>query len=309
MSSGNFAGKLTAQMAGELGLHPEVSVAVAIIDAHAAVVGAGLSKSNEMLIVIGTSSCHMLLSNEERLIPGVAGVVEDGIFEGLYAYEAGQVAVGDIFSFFIREQLPTIYEEEAKQKDCSVFDVLNQYADKVVTGSHGLIALDWHNGNRSPYANPNLSAVVVGETLQTKAYEKYRALIEGTAFGTKLIVELFQQSGLEIDSVILAGGIPRKNSLLVQIYADVLQKPLAVLDDTQIPARGAAILGAAAYEQIPLHEAAKKYGITNQVIFEPNKENQPIYELLYQNYKALVELFHNNPLMQGLHELKGRRRE
>lgn len=307
VSAGNFVGNLTSQMGSELSLHTDVAVAVSIIDAHSAVVGAGLSKSNEMLIVMGTSSCHMLLSDEERLIPGVAGVVEDGIFEGLYAYEAGQVAVGDIFSYFVREQLPASYVEEAKQKGCTVFDVLNAYAAEMVTGSHGLVALDWHNGNRSPYVNPNLSSVVIGETLQTKPYEKYRALIEGTAFGTKLIVELFLQSGLAIDNIILAGGIPRKNPLLVQIYADVLQKPVVVLEETQIPARGAAILGAAAYGQIPLQEATRKYGVSEQVIVEPSKENQAVYETLYQNYKALVELFHNNPIMSELHELKGGR--
>lgn len=304
MLAGEFAGSLTSEMAIELGLHTDVSVGVAIIDAHAALVGAGLSRSNEMLIVMGTSSCHMLLSDEERFIPGVSGVVEDGIFEGLFAYEAGQVAVGDIFSYFIREQLPAYYIEEAQQKNCSVFEILNQYASVQLAGAHGLVALDWHNGNRTPYVNPNLSAVMIGETLQTKPYEKYRALIESTAFGTKLIEELFKKNGIAIDKIILAGGIPRKNPLLVQIYADVLQKPLVVLEEAQIPALGAAIIGASAYEKIPLYEAARKYGTTEQVTCMPNKKNKLIYEILYENYKALNELFHNNPLMTTLNELK-----
>ena len=303
-AAGNMVGKLTAEMASELGLHSEVVVAVAIIDAHAAVVGAGLSKSNEMLIVMGTSSCHMLLSDEEQLIPGVGGVVEDGIFEGLYAYEAGQVAVGDIFSYFIREQLPARYIEKANERGCSVFDVLNEEAAKSTPGAQGLVALDWHNGNRSPYANPNLSAVIVGETLETKPFERYRALLEGTAFGTRLIVELFEESRLAVERILLAGGIPRKNALIVQIYADVLQKQLVVLEETQTPALGAAILGAAAYKQMPLHDAARQYGATNQVVFEPNEEHSTRYDTLYAQYKMLVDLFHHNPIMLTLHEMK-----
>ncbi|MER2190784.1 MAG: ribulokinase [Solibacillus sp.] len=304
MAAGNLAGNLTEEMADFLGLHTNVAVAVPIIDAHSAVVGAGLSKSNEMLIVVGTSSCHMLLSNEERHIPGVAGVVEDGIFEGLYAYEAGQVAVGDIFSYFMREQLPAYYTVEAEEQGCSVFDVLNRAAQEMSVGAHGLVALDWHNGNRTPYTNPNVSAVFVGETLQTKPYEKYRALIESTAFGTKVIVELFQQNGVAVDRILLSGGIPRKNAFLVQIYADVLQKPLIVLEETQIPALGAAILGAAAFEEIPLQNAAQKYGATKQVTFKPNAETKDVYEQLYASYKSLMELFHQHPIMNRLHELK-----
>lgn len=303
-AAGNMVGYLTREMAELLDLHTEVAVAVPIIDAHAAVVGAGLSKSNEMLIVVGTSSCHLLLSNEERLIPGVAGVVEDGIFEGLYAYEAGQVAVGDIFSYFIREQLPPFYFEEAKKMDCSVYEVLNRAARAMTVGAHGLVALDWHNGNRTPYTNPNVSAVFVGETLQTKAFEKYRALLESTAYGTKVIVELFRQNGVAVERILLSGGIPQKNPLLVQIYADVLQIPLVVLEESQIPARGAAILGAAAFEQISVREAAQKYGATKRTIFEPNKETYAIYERLYGNYKVLMELFHQHPIMDALHELK-----
>lgn len=304
VAAGNRAGYLTKEMATFLGLHTGVAVAVPIIDAHAAVVGAGLSKSNEMLIVVGTSSCHMLLSDEERHIPGVAGVVEDGIFEGLYAYEAGQVAVGDIFSYFMREQLPGYYTVEAEEKGYSVFEVLNKAAREMPAGIHGLVALDWHNGNRTPYTNPNVSAVFVGETLQTKPYEKYRALIEGTAFGTKVIVELFQQNGVAVDRILLSGGIPRKNSFLVQVYADVLQKPLIVLEETQIPALGAAILGAAAFKETSLKHAAQKYGATRQVTFEPNTENFAVYEELYASYKSLMELFHQHPVMNQLHELK-----
>lgn len=303
-AAGNVAGYLTEEMAEFLGLPREVAVAVPIIDAHAAVVGAGLSESNDMLVVIGTSSCHLLLSTEERFIPGVAGVVEDGIFEGLYAYEAGQVAVGDIFSYFIREQLPAYYTVEAEEKGCSVYEVLNQSAAQMAVGSHGLVALDWHNGNRTPYTNPNVSAVFVGETLQTKSYEKYRALIESTAFGTKVIVDLFQQNGVAVDRILLSGGIPRKNSFLVQVYADVLQKPLIVLEETQIPALGAAILGAAAYEQIPLKQVAQKYGATKQIVYEPNQETKEMYEKLYASYQALMELFHEHPVMNQLHELK-----
>lgn len=304
LAAGAFAGTLTKEMAQYLQLHEEVHVAVAIIDAHSAVVGAGLRQKNEMLIVIGTSSCHMLLSDEERIIPGVSGVVKDGIFENLYAYEAGQVAVGDIFSHFMREQLPVQYEQQARQKGISTFDFLNEMASPLQPGRNGLLALDWHNGNRTPYVNANLSAVMIGETLTTKAFEKYRALVESTAYGTKVIVELFENSGIPVERILVAGGIPRKNAFLVQIYADVLQKPIIVLEETQMPALGAAILGAAAFEKKPLHEVASQYGANNQTRFEPNEQYKEIYQNLYAHYKSMMEVFHQHPVMKQLYELR-----
>jgi L-ribulokinase len=301
---GEYAGNLTNEMAQYLNLHTEVKVAVAIIDAHAAVVGAGLSKSSELLISVGTSSCHILLAQQEKMIPGVAGVVEDGIFENLYAYEAGQVAVGDIFSSFVKEQIPSKYFEEAHNRNKSIFDYLNERAAHLQVGESGLVILDWHNGNRTPFATPDVSAVIIGETLKTKAYEKYRALIESTAFGTKLILQLFEKNHLPIEKIVLAGGIPRKNQFLVQIYADVLQKEIVVLQEQQVTAIGAAILGAATLSNMTVRQTAEKYGCKKIKIVKPNDLNKEAYEKLYSMYMQLLNMSFNSGLLQQLHQIK-----
>lgn len=193
ISVGCSAGTLTPYFANLLGLSENTAVGASIIDAHAAVPGAGIYKPGILQIVMGTSSCHLLLSEQEITIPGISGVVEDGILPGLYAYEAGQVAVGDIFASFIKNQVPTNYIQESNERNLTVFQLLNEKAETLDVGETGMVALDWHNGNRTPYVNSNFSSVFVGETLQTEAHEKYRTLLEATAFGTKVIVDLFEE--------------------------------------------------------------------------------------------------------------------
>ena len=304
-AAGKLAGYLTDQWASKLGLTTETKISISIIDAHAAVVGAGVSETNEMLIVVGTSSCHLMLTNEQVLIPGISGVVKDGIYEDLYAYEAGQVAVGDIFSHFVKEQVPSYVIEEAKFEGKNTFELLTEQMSALKVGQSGIVALDWHNGNRTPYVNPNLSAVIVGETIYTEPHEKFRALIESTAFGTKRIVGLFEEQGIEIERIILTGGIPRKNNELVQIYADVLQKELVVIEQDHIPALGAAILGAAVALDLPLIEAVKIYQPTNKRQYQPNAEVKVAYETLYDCYKELSKYFaQQSNILNVLNRLK-----
>ena len=303
--AGKLAGYLTEYWASKLGLTTKTKVSISMIDAHTAVVGAGVSKTNEMLIVVGTSSCHLMLTNEQVLIPGISGVVKDGIYEGLYAYEAGQVAVGDIFSHFVKQQVPSYVVEQAKMMGKNIFELLTEQMSALKVGQSGIVALDWYNGNRTPYVNPNLSAVIVGETIFTEPHEKFRALIESTAFGTKRIVELFEEQGIKIERIILTGGIPQKNKELVQIYADVLQKELVVVEQDHIPALGAAILGAAVALDLPLIEAVKIYHPKNKRQYKPNVEVKVAYETLYDCYKELSEYFtEHSSILSVLNRLK-----
>lgn len=302
---GTFVGYLREEMANWLGLSCETAVGVGMIDAHAAVIGAGVSEPNELLIVVGTSSCHLLLSEKETVIPGISGVVEDGIIPGLFAYEAGQVAVGDIFSYFVKKQLPEKYYIEANLAGNSVFDVLNDYASKLEVGESGLVALDWHNGNRTPFVNPNLSSVMVGETLLTESHEVYRALVESTAFGTKVILDLFERNHVPVKRVVLTGGIPRKNHFLVQVYADVLQKEITVINQDHVPALGAAIIGIAAAKREPLKNLIKQYAAKQIVQFKPNSQNQQKYQQLFEIYQKLSAIFgKNETILKDLNELK-----
>ncbi|WP_052129942.1 ribulokinase [Ureibacillus sinduriensis] len=304
---GTFAGYLREDMANWLGLSCGTAVGVGMIDAHAAVIGAGLSEPNELLIVVGTSSCHLLLSEKETVIPGISGVVEDGIIPGLFAYEAGQVAVGDIFSYFVKKQLPEKYYIEANLAGKSVFEVLNDYASKLEVGESGLVALDWHNGNRTPFVNPNLSSVMVGETLLTESYEVYRALVESTAFGTKVILDLFERNQVPVNRVVLTGGIPRKNHFLVQVYADVLQKEITVINQDHVSALGAAIIGVAAAKREPVNDLIKQYAAKQIVQFKPNAQYQKKYQQLYEIYQKLSTLFgKNETILKELKELKSK---
>ena len=183
----------------------------------------------------------------------MCGVVRDGIVDGLWGYEAGQSGVGDIFGWFVETCVPPAYYEEAERRGISVHDYLVELAEHQRVGQHGLVALDWHNGNRSVLVDHDLSAVVVGQTLATRPEETYRALIEATAFGTRRIIEAFETAVSRSEEFIVAGGL-LKNRFLMQVYADVLRRPLSVIGSEQGPALGSAIhaaVAAGAYPDVP----------------------------------------------------------
>lgn len=209
-SLGGKAGHLAKEMANLLGLAEGTAVAVGIIDAHAAVPGTGVSEPGTLVMVMGTSTCHLLLSEKEELVPGISGVVEDGILPGYFAYEAGQAAVGDLFAWFVKEQVPRYLEEEASATGVSIHELLSEQASLLAPGSSGLVALDWHNGSRTPWVDMSLSGLVIGEKLSTKPSELYRTYLEATAFGTRVIVELFEKRGIPIENLVASGGIPEK---------------------------------------------------------------------------------------------------
>src|SRR5665811_2354149 len=182
---------------------------------------------------IRDSTCHIVLSEDAPTIPGACGVVADGVIPGLFGYEAGQSAVGDIFAWFVDNCVPPIYHDRACERGLSVHEILEEDAAALRPGQSGLLALDWWNGNRSVLVDADLSGLLVGMTLATKAPEIYRALIEATAFGTRVIIDAFVAGGIAIDRVVACGGLPERNPFLMQIYADVTGRSWRVAASTQ----------------------------------------------------------------------------
>ena len=221
---GAKAGELTEAMAAKTGLLPGTAVAVANVDAHVAVPAVGITGPNKMLMIIGTSTCDIMCSEVEKEVPGMCGVVEDGVLPGFYGYEAGQSCVGDHFEWFVKNCVPASYYDEAKEKGISVYKLLGQKADNLKIGESGLVALDWWNGNRSVLVDVDLTGMMLGMTLTTKAEEMYRALIEATAYGKKMIIDTFEEAGVPVDELYACGGIAKKDPMMMQIYADVTNK-------------------------------------------------------------------------------------
>ena len=290
--TGSKAGELTIQMARLTGLKENTPVAVEIIDAHSAVPATTVTQPGKMVLIMGTSTCHMLLSKEQKLIPGIPGVVEGGILPGFFGYEAGQAAVGDIFDWFISNYVPANYEREAKERGLNVYRLLEEKSSKLKPGENGLIALDWWNGNRSILNNANLSGLIIGLTLNTKAEDIYRALIEATAFGTRVIIETFEKNGLPIEELYACGGMPHKDKLLMQIYADVTGREIKVASSRQASALGAAMFGAltagseaGGYDSI--EEAVTHMASIEKKTYLPLPENVKVYNQLFAEYKKL----------------------
>ncbi|RKN84893.1 ribulokinase [Paenibacillus ginsengarvi] len=313
IASGTKAGELTEEMARLTGLRPGIPVAAAIIDAHAAVPGVGVVAPGTMVLAMGTSLCHMLISSVEREVEGIRGVVEDGIVPGYFGYEAGQPAVGDMFAWFANQAVPGYVRDKAAEEGVSVFDYLGRGAAALAPGESGLMALDWWNGNRSVLADESLRGLIVGLGLHTKPEDVYRALLEATAFGTRRVIEAFERSGIEIASLSANGGIPQRNPLLMQIYADVTGKPVDIPAAEQSTALGSAMMGAVAAGSAcggydTLAEAAARMGPPVKARYTPNEEHVRVYEELYEQYVALHDYFGRGAdgVMHKLRKLKER---
>lgn len=308
---GAKAGELTISFAERIGLLPGTAVAVGNVDAHVAVPAVGITEPGKLLMVMGTSTCHILLGEEEQVVPGMCGIVEDGVLPGLMGYEAGQSCVGDHFEWFIENCVPSDYLQEANIQGVSTHQLLTDKATMQRVGEHGLIALDWWNGNRSTLVDTNLTGVLLGATLLTKPEDIYRALIEATAYGTRTIVEAFRTSGVPIHEVYAAGGIAEKNALMMQIYADVLNMEIKISASSQTPALGSAMFGAVAagaerggYATIT--EAATKMGRVKEKTYLPIPENVEVYEALFAEYTKLYDYFGRgeNDVMKRLKKIK-----
>lgn len=304
---GETAGSLSTDMAEQLGLDPETQVSPFIIDAHASLLGIGSQQDKEMTMVMGTSTCHLMLNKTQHKVPGISGSVKGAIIPGIYAYEAGQSAVGDLFEY-VAKQAPAAYVEEATQQGVSIFDVLNQKAEQLYPGESGLIALDWHNGNRSVLSDSQLTGCLFGMTLKTTHAEIYRAYMEATAFGTKMIMQQYEGWQMTVDRVFACGGIPKKNALLMDIYANVLNKKITVIDSEYAPAIGAAILGAIsghAHASFDSAIQAMKEPVLYEV--EPDPAKVERYQTLFEAYNELHDIhgYKKARIMREISQLAG----
>ncbi|MBR6647688.1 MAG: ribulokinase [Clostridia bacterium] len=299
------AGSITEEIEALTGLKAGTPVMPAFIDAHAALPALGITNPGELLMIIGTSSCHILLGDKPISVPGISGYVKDGIVDGLYAFEAGQSCVGDSFDWFIKNCVPQKYFDEAKDRGVNIHKLLREKAKKLSPGSNGLIALDWWNGNRTPYVNGNLTGVVVGMDIHTLPEEIYRALIEATAYGTRTIIEIYEQNGIKIEKLYATGGIAEKDELLMQIYADVTGREIYLSGTNQGCAYGSAVLGAVnerGYKD--LKEASQNMKKIKELSYKPNMENKEKYDSLFESYKKISKFFAENGMMEELKKIK-----
>ncbi len=292
--SGTLVGGLTEEFARLLGLKAGTGVAAATIDAHAAVPAVGIASPARMLMIMGTSTCHMMLDDEEKCFKGLCGVVKDGIIPGFYGYEAGQCAVGDIFQWVIDEIVPKKYFDLAEQADMDIFAYMSKLAQE--SEDENLVAVDWWNGCRSPLMDGNLKGVISGLTLKTTAPEIFKAVVEATAFGTRRIIEAFEDSGVRIDQLYACGGIASKNRYMMQVYADVTGKTISVSSSSEAVAHGSAIFGALAagkanggYDDVG--EAIGKMACGYSGAYVPNPEKQALYNGKYRKYVAMSDFF------------------
>jgi len=289
---GEVAGRLTEYGAVLTGLAVGTPVALPMIDAHAALPATGMTRSGDLTLILGTSTCHILNSDRLRKIQGVCGYVKDGVIPALYTYEAGQAAVGDCFDWFVKNCVPAGYTEAAKASGLGIHAYLRSLAERKAPGESGVMALDWWNGNRSILMDQTLTGTLVGLTLATKPEDIYRALIESTAFGTRVIVEQYEKGGLPIGRVMAAGGIARKDPMMMRIYADVLNRPIEVSEATQTGALGSAIYAAVAggvYSSVT--EAADRMAAEVERVYEPGAEAVEVYEEMFGKYKELYGYF------------------
>lgn len=303
---GALAGCLSAEAAAWTGLNPGIAVAVGNVDAHVTAPAAKATAPGQMVAIMGTSTCHVMNGDKLAVVPGMCGVVEGGIVSGLYGYEAGQSGVGDIFAWYVNNQVPASYFEAAAAAGKSIHQHLTDLAAQQKVGEHGLIALDWHSGNRSVLVDHELSGLMIGATLTTKAEEGYRALLESTAFGTRKIVETFRESGIPVTEFIVAGGLI-KNQFLMQLYCDVTRLPLSILDSEQGPALGSAIHAAvAAGEYANVRAASEAMGRVQKAMYLPNEERAAQYDRLYAEYESLHDYFGRgqNNVMKRLKAMK-----
>lgn len=294
LSSDQLAGRLSPNWAKKLGLKAGIAIAVGAFDAHMGAVGAGI-KEGTLVKILGTSTCDLMIyPNQQALadVPGLCGVVDGSVLPGYYGLEAGQSAVGDIFVWFVNNLVPDSYGGTPGEK----FETMESALSSMKPGETGLLALDWNNGNRTILTDVRLSGMILGQTLQTRAHEIYRALIEATAFGALTIINRFEDYGVKVEEVINTGGLSIKNPALMQIYADVLGRPMKVSRSEQTCALGAAIFGAMAagavesgYDSVP--DAQRALCRIRETIYVPDRRRHAVYARLYGLYLQLHDAF------------------
>ncbi|HEV2498538.1 MAG TPA: ribulokinase [Terriglobia bacterium] len=294
---GARAGGLTPYWAKRTGLTPGTPVSIGNVDAHVSVPAVTVTRPGSMVMIMGTSICHILLGEDKREVEGMCGTVEDGVVPGLWGYEAGQSAVGDIFAWYFERGVPEAVAREARRAKCSIPDLLEKRAAALKPGESGLLALDWWNGNRSILVDADLTGLLIGMRLSTRPEEIFRALIEATAFGTRQIVEAFESKGIAVKELVSCGGLPEKNKLLMQIYADVTGREIKVArQPLTCPALGSAMHGAVAAGRVrggygSIFEAAKNMTGLQRTVYRPDAQRHDIYTRLFREYQKLHDYF------------------
>jgi len=291
--SDRLAGQLSQEWAEKLGLNPGIAVAVGAFDAHMGAVGAGV-KEGTLVKILGTSTCDIMVFPKQKSladIPGVCGIVDGSVLPDYYGIEAGQSAVGDIFLWFVNHLVPDSYGKTVDDK----FKSLEREASKQKPGEHGLLALDWNNGNRTILVDVRLSGLLIGQTLHTQAHEIYRALIEATAFGALTIINRIEEYGVKVEEVVNCGGLAAKNPFLMQIYADITGRPMKVSRSDQTCALGAAIFGATAAGKekggFSSVEEAQEVLTGIKETYEPDSEKHTVYTEIFRLYSQLHDAF------------------
>ena len=312
---GERAGGLSEEAAGWTGLPVGTAVAIANVDAHVAVPAATVVAPGRMVMIMGTSTCHMVLSAEEWSVPGMCGHVQDGIIPGYVGYEAGQSCVGDHFKWFVENAVPEAYQQEARNRGIDIHGILEEKAARLRVGESGLLALDWWNGNRSVLVDAVLGGLLVGATLATLPEEIYRALIEATAYGTRVIIETFEAHGVPIREIVACGGLADKSPLTLQIYADVTGRPFKLSASAETPALGSAMFGAvaagvAAGGYATIQDASAAMARLKDRVYEPFAANREVYDVLYREYVRLHDYFGrgDNDVMKVLKSLRAEAR-
>jgi L-ribulokinase len=285
------AGSLTKEWARALGLRAGLPVAVGAFDAHLGGVGSGV-ETGRFVKIIGTSTCDICVWPARRKlpdVPGLCGIVDGSVLPGYLGLEAGQSAVGDIFNWFVNE-----IEPGGSRKGSH--EALTRKAAALMPGATGLLALDWHNGNRTVLVDQRLTGLILGLTLHTRPEEIYRALIEATAFGALTIIQRFREFGIETREVVNCGGIAEKNPLVMQIYADVTGLEMKVARSAQTCALGSAMAGAVVAGKKggghgSFAEAQAAMSGVKKKAYKPRPENHEIYAHLYRLYRDLHDAF------------------
>lgn len=293
---GERIGALNPYWAKKLGLPSGIAVASGVIDSHAGAPGSGILGKDQMMLVLGTSSVIMTFSEKPFSGKGIYGKVKDGVIPGYYGLESGVAAVGDALAWFVKSCVPASCYEKAEKQGLTIYTYLTELAEKADPGQSKVLALDWFNGNKTPYVDTGLSGSLAGLTLQTRPEEIFRALIEATAFDARQILEIMEKSEAEVlvREIVASGGIAEKNPLILQIYADILQKPVKVAAESQTAALGSAIYAAVAagkaaggYESYP--EAVKAMSRNRDIVYIPREEYKEIYNRKYQSYRKYGE--------------------
>ena len=288
--SGQCVGNVCPEMAKRLGLSEKTVVAAPSPDAHVATVALNMNKSGDMCAILGTSACFMLIGDELTHVRGISGVHKDSQTPGFYGYEAGLCCFGDHFAWVAENVASAEYVKEAEERGISILKLLIEKASVKKPGEAGLIALNWWNGNRSVLVDSDLSGMILGMDLRTKPEDIMRAIIEANAFGTRLIIETYEESGVKVNRLIAAGGIPKKDPFTMQLFADVLKKDITIASASQIPAVGCAVYAAAAVG-MELSEAMKNMSKVSSTVYSPNPESGAVYDKIYAEYKRLFDYF------------------